>query len=302
MHRRKAFVVLCGTLAVAGCRDQDASSEAAPSKAVAAATAMADGEPSDDGPTEAMGDKQKDDAEVVSRKLIQTAELHVQVASYAQARSEIEKNLSEMGGFIADASVQHSDGDVSHADLTVRIPSERLGEFLAGTAGHGDVLHETVKSKDITEGYYDVKARLKNAKRLEARLLALLDANADTVSSLLEVERELARVRGQIEGFEGKIRLWDNQVSLSTVKLRLVTRQVYAVTQPPTVTDRMDSALSGSIAALKGAGLGVLLLLVALLPWLLPLAAVGWVVRALVKRFRKPRPIATPPAHAQPGG
>src|SRR5690606_22565372 len=142
--------------------------------------------------------------------------------------------------------VQHHDGTVSNAELTVRVPSDKLGDFLAGTAGQGDVLHETVRAEDITEGYYDLRARLKNAQRLEARLLSLIDDKADNVSSLLEVERELARVRGQIEGFEGKLRLWDNQVSLATVKIRIVTRQIYAVTAPPTLAERLEETLGGS--------------------------------------------------------
>lgn len=230
-----------------------------------------------------------DDATPVQRKLIQTAELHVQVDSYASARTAIERDLSEMGGFIADVQVEHRDGSVSYADITVRIPSERLADFLAGTAGAGDVVHETVRSQDITEGYYDTQAHLKNAKRMEARLLSLLDEKADTVTALLEVERELARVRGQIESLEGKIRLWDSQVSLSTVKLRLVTRQVYALSQPPTVMQRLEGALGGSFAALQSFGLGLLVMLVALIPWLVPLGLAGFAVAALVRRVRRRR-------------
>jgi hypothetical protein len=282
-------------LAAAGCADrEEASTEPAPAEvATAGANRMADGK------AEASGEPIAD-VEPIQRKLIQNAELHVRVSSYAAARDQIEKDLSEMGGFIADATVEHSDGTVSVANLTIRVPSEKLNDFLAGTAGHGDVLHEKLTSEDITEGYYDAKARLANAKRLEARLLTLLDDKADSVTALLEVERELARVRGQIEQIEGKLRLWDKQVALSTVRLRLVTEQTYAVTTPPTIGERLKETLGGSYAALRSFGLGLLVTLVALVPWLIPLAIVGLALRALVRRLRRNRSRAAMPTVVTP--
>lgn len=286
---RRSAIVLLSALTLAGCADKEAQSEKATASVAAAS------------PTEAANDDARaydnqpradEDAPVVERKLIQTAELHMQVSSYAAARSRIEDDLRKLGGFIANAQVEHADGEVSYANLTIRVPSDKLADFLAGTAGHGDVTHETLSSQDITEGYYDLEARIKNATRLEARLLALLDNQGDSVTSLLEVERELARVRGQIEGFEGKLRLWDSQVSLSTVQLRLASKQVYAVHAPPTLGEKLNDTLGGSFGALKGFGLGILVVLVALIPWLIPLALAGWALRALVRSVRRRRPAA----------
>lgn len=229
-----------------------------------------------------------DDLAPQQRKLIQNAELHVQVESYAEARAEIDRLLASLGGFVADARVDHREGQVSSADLTIRVPAEKLAEFLAGTAGHGDVLHETLKSEDITEGYYDLEARLTNAKRMEARLLEIMAGKADTMTSLLEVEREIARVRGEIERMEGKLKMWDRQVALATVKLRLVSKQVYAVTAPPTpptLGEEIAGTFGGSWKALKAFGQGLLLVLVALAPWLVPLAALIFVLHRLNRRW-----------------
>jgi len=43
----------------------------------------------------------------------------------------------------------------------------------------------------------------------------------DKMESLLQVERELTRVRGEIEGYQGQMRVWGNQISLSTIRLTL---------------------------------------------------------------------------------
>ncbi len=305
LHRRAkrsgAALALLSTIAVGGCNDYEDAANATP-----ATESLASAEPLEEARLDgvrAKGEGSKaQDSDItkapVTRKLIQTAELHVKVKNYAAARTAIESDLADFGGFIADARVDHHDGQVSSATMTVRVPSANLADFLAGAAGRGDILHESLSSKDITAGYYDSKARLKNAQRLETRLLALLDDKGDSVTSLLEVERELARVRGQIEGIEGKLRLWDSQVALSTVELRIVTEQVYAVTQPPTVGERIAGVFGGSWTAMKAFGMGLLLFLVALVPWLLPLSLVGFAIRTLIKRWQARRAAAAPPARS----
>jgi hypothetical protein len=195
---------------------------------------------------------------------------------------------------VADAQVEHHDGEVSRATLTLRVPSDKLAMFLDETSGNGKVLHERLDAQDITDGYYDLQARLKNAKRVEARLVEILGANASTMRDLLEVERELARIREEIERHEGRIRLWDQQVALSTVRLQLVTKQTYAAAAPVSFGERMGDTLGGSFAALVGFGKGVVLFLTALLPWFLPLALLAFGIRAIVRRMPKKRP-ASPP-------
>ncbi len=293
----KTAALLAGALiTISGCADHDrgeaTKSEAAPATIESDPQRLdVDGKADKDPTSELAAEGERT---TMQRQLIKTAELHVRVSSYAAARTEIDKNLAAMGGFIADAQVEHSDGNVSHADLTIRIPSAQLVPFLTGTAGHGDVTHETVRSQDITEGYYDMKARLRNAVRMETRLLSLLDTKADTVTSLLQVERELGRARGQIEGFEGKLRLWDGQVSLATVKLRLVTQQVYAVSEPPGLMDRIESSLGQSFAALTSFGMGLLIMLAALIPWAIPLTVAGFAVRGLFRRLSRRRAAGHP--------
>jgi hypothetical protein len=83
--------------------------------------------------------------------------------------------------------------------------------------GLGKVEDVSVSADDITDQYYDLQIRMENQKRLEKRLLELLNRQTNKLSDLLEVERELARVRTQIDSMEGRKRLWDNQVAYSTL-------------------------------------------------------------------------------------
>ena len=255
-------VLLCLALPLAGCRDAGdsamPSNEGPPPAASAAPTAtLASGEADALTQVDLAGEQA-----AVDRKLIQNAELHLEVDNYEKARRALDAELGSLGGFVANAEVQHRDGDVSHAKLTLRIPSDKLHGFLGTAAGQGKVMHENLRTQDITDGYYDLQARLDNARKLETRLLALMTEKAHGMKELLELEREIARVREQIERHEGKLRLWDKQVAMSTVELSLLTKQVYTAAAPPTLSEKMGDP------------------------------------RQLVGRARRPRPWAVAPRHA----
>ena len=68
------------------------------------------------------------------------------------------------------------------------------------------------------------RAQLASAQRLEKRLLELATAKNGTLDQVLTVERELARVRGEIESYQGHLKQWNDQVSLSTLTITMSTR------------------------------------------------------------------------------
>jgi hypothetical protein len=97
-----------------------------------------------------------------------TAQLSIEAPSYESARSALEKQLTATKGYIEHAAVEHRDGNVSSAELTLRVPAGKLTSLIAECRALGTVLSEDVRSQDISEEYYDAAARLKNARRLES--------------------------------------------------------------------------------------------------------------------------------------
>lgn len=222
------------------------------------------------------------------RKLIRNGEIRLVVKTYPPARQAIEALVHKSGGYISDSRMDHSLGHVSSATLTVRFPSTRFSSILEQIARLGTVVSESTSTKDITEAYYDIKARLSNAKKLEGRLLDLLAKQTGKVSDLLQVERELARVREKIESFEGKLRLYNNQVDLSTLVIHLTIQQKYVPPVAPSLLEDIKEVVRDSWDALKSLGRGLVLALFALAPWSIPLALViGLLIRW--RRRRKAR-------------
>ncbi|HWE41226.1 MAG TPA: DUF4349 domain-containing protein, partial [Gemmatimonadaceae bacterium] len=78
-----------------------------------------------------------------------------------------------------------------------------------------------VTAEDVGEEFVDVTARMGNARRLEARLVELLATRTGKLEDVLQVERELARVREEIERYEGRIRYLRAQTAMSTMTVNV---------------------------------------------------------------------------------
>jgi hypothetical protein len=221
------------------------------------------------------------------RKLIRRAELRVEVADYSDARTAIERRLEAYGGYVESADVQHASEGGLHAELVLRVTADKLAAFMKDATELGEVGHESIQTDDVTDQYVDLDARRRAAERLEARLLDLLEAGPSSVGDLLEVERELARVRGDIERMQGSLQHIDKQVAYSSVRLVIDVPAPVAAALP--LGPEMTRAVVRSSALLVETGRGLLVLVAALLPWSFFLLGAGWVVRRWLRQRRLAR-------------
>lgn len=159
------------------------------------------------------------DGTVTERKLIRTATLSVRAQSPDEARRTAERLVRKLGGH-TESSEARGDADHESLDLVLRIPTAKLERALDSLRRLGEVEHESMNTSDVTEQHVDLVARLKTQRALEKRYVELL-AKAQTVEATLKVEAELSRVREEIERLEGKQRVLDGQVALSTISLHL---------------------------------------------------------------------------------
>ena len=282
-------LVLTATLLCCGKRSGFAPQSEAPAAPPAIASAEADvtrvsldGQPKKDGEGVPGADVAAQKA--MPRKIIRDGEISLVVKAYDPVRSAIESMVEKSRGYIANSNVQHSLGKVSSATLVIRIPARRFPGIMKALGELGVVQRESTNSKDITEKYYDLTARLSNARKLEKRFLDLLEKHTGKVSDLLQVERELARVRGQIEVFQGKLRLFNNLVDMSKITISLSIQQKYTPPKPPSLINDMGRVLDDSLDTMKSFARGLLLVIVAVAPWIVPPGFVLGVIAFLVLR------------------
>jgi hypothetical protein len=156
--------------------------------------------------------------------IIRTGDALVEVDSLEPAVAAVRQLAARLGGFVADVSVLGGRDQVRSATLQLRLPVGRFDEAVAGLTPFGHVERVTVQAQDVSEEYVDGSARLANARRLEARLIELLARATGRLADVLAVERELARVREEIERAEGRLRWLRTRSALSTLAVTVHER------------------------------------------------------------------------------
>lgn len=156
--------------------------------------------------------------------IIRTGTASVEVDSLETAIAAVQRIAASLGGWVGNTSLSAGEHEVRSATIELKVPSARYDEALAGLRPIGTV--ETVNStaEDVGEEFVDLTARTANARRLEERLVTLLATRAGKLEDVLNVERELARVREEIERYEGRLRYLKTRVATSTLTVTVHER------------------------------------------------------------------------------
>ena len=154
--------------------------------------------------------------------IIRTGRALIRVDSVDQGVAAVRALVRRVGGIVGNVEMRGGTEQTRAAILELRIPSERWDEAIGGLDPIGVRESLEVTAQDVGEEYTDVQARVANARRLESRLLDLLENRTGRLDEVLNVEREIARVREQIERLDGRLRYLRTRaaVSVLTVTLR----------------------------------------------------------------------------------
>jgi hypothetical protein len=240
----------------------------------------------------------------VERKIIYTVEATLVVEDFPRAKETLLQLIKDHQGYVAKSALSGTPGDPRSGTWTVRVPVERLDDFVNEVESLGELQRSSKDSQDVTEEYFDVEARLKNKKVEEERLLKHLEKSTGKLEDILAVEKEISRVRGEIERLQGRLQLLANLTSLTTVTVKLFERGGYVPEAAPTFGTSVGRTFATSLRLLADFGKGIVLVVVALAPWLVVAAAVGvpaWLVarrslRASRAAARRPDPPTVSPA------
>lgn len=191
---------------------------------------------------------------VTERKIIRNANLRLETNSPEESQQKITQIAESKNGFVIETNQTSSDVRTSTRDIvnmTIRVPAEKFDEALGEIRATGSrVIEETVKGQDVTEEFIDIEARLKAQRALEAQFIEIMK-RATTVEDALNVQRQLAEVRGEIEKIEGRKRFLENQAALSTIKVELQTPTSLSANPSGFFYELKEALSTGFNAALK---------------------------------------------------
>ncbi len=163
---------------------------------------------------------------LANRKLIRNAKVELEIVRFDDAIQEITAFANEERGYVATSSSEKQANGKLKGEIVVRVLPENLDHFLQKIRVLGELKNQTLGTEDVTKAYFDTDSRLKNARVMEQRMIDMLKKKSDDINDLLQVEKELGRVREQIEQMQGDLKYWDSQVQFATVTIQLTEKDM----------------------------------------------------------------------------
>ncbi|ULO09084.1 DUF4349 domain-containing protein [Paenibacillus sp. 19GGS1-52] len=222
----------------------------------------------------------------LNMKLIYHANLNMEVENYAKAQTEVRNMVSLANGYIiefTETSAEYEQGGT----FILKVPASGFSSFLSNLDKvEHEKLERSIKGQDVSEEYVDLGSRLKAKQLMEIQYTEFMK-KATKSSDLVSFANELGAIQEQIEQIKGRMRYIDQNVSFSTVELRLYQTDKAVVVKEETdqgpLMDRASSALNGSLHAISVTFQWIVVILAGALPLLI---VVG-IVLAIAYWFRK---------------
>lgn len=229
-------------------------------------------------------------------KIIKTVTMNTETKEYDRALAELDRLITENGGFVESSSANGQSLDYNgvyrrSAKYTIRIPAEKLNDFLSASQQLLNVTYSHSTSENITAEYYDIQSRLEVLRTERDALNGMLEKATD-VDSMLSIRDRLYNVIEEIESYETRLRVYDSLVSYSTVHMTVdeVVEYTKVQVEEPTWGERLVEAFKESWENFADGFQDFTVGFLYAIPTLLVLAAIATgvilILRAIIRRRR----------------
>lgn len=226
-----------------------------------------------------MPNSNQNEAVLLTQKLIKTGYFTFETNSIETSFAKIKNWTATHKGFIQNDKTT-KEYDRIRRSVLVRIPSKSFQTIVDSIQRSVVSLdRKEVVLDDVSEEFVDLEARLLAKRKLEERYLQLL-AKATSVSDMLEIERQIANIREEIESKEGRLKYLQNRVSLSTIHLDFYEMSATQKAPSQTYAKRLWRAAKGGFEGIGNFLIG----LVYIWPFLIIAILVAIFIR---RRIRK---------------
>ncbi|MBD5547256.1 MAG: DUF4349 domain-containing protein [Lachnospiraceae bacterium] len=228
------------------------------------------------------------------RKLIKNVNLQVETETFDELLATVEEKTQKAGGYIEQSYTYNGSnyygGDRRNASLTIRIPAERLNDFLSSVSEVSNVISRNESVTDVTLQYVDLESHKKALQAEQDRLLELLE-KAETIEDIISLESRFSEVRYQIESMESQLRTMDNQVSYSTVELYIDEVEKLTPVKEQTTWQKISVGFIKSLNNIENGlvnfGIGVIISLPYLVLWAVVILILGGFCLLIIKVNQK---------------
>lgn len=238
-----------------------------------------------------------------SQKLIYTITIDAETDDLNSLLADLDAQLAALGGYVQSKTVRAGSSTSTHstryATMTLRIPVQHFRGFVGHVEGATNILSSSETAEDVTLQYVAVESRIAALETEETRLLELL-AEAESLNDLLTLESKLSSIRQQLEEVKSQLKLYDNQISYSTVHLNITEVVEFTVVEEaPNAWTRISTGFVNSLKGVWTILTELFIFFIVALPYLAIPAVIVILVLALGRKRRRARH-KSPAAPPQP--
>lgn len=218
--------------------------------------------------------------------LVYGANREAETESFDQEHDTLKALVSEYEGYFASDLLTQNDG-ARCLTSEIRIPAERLDEFVTALDDVGTTLSLESTADDVAAYYYDAESRLGTQQAIVARLNQLIpEAQGDELQSLND---QLEEAYAAIDDLQKLLNRYESDVSYATVHMTLWEKSQFAPepTKEPTLGERSRSGFQQSLHAVGEFFRDMVVSLAVIAPVAGILIVVGIVVGVVVYVVRK---------------
>ncbi|MFT4004181.1 MAG: DUF4349 domain-containing protein [Lacrimispora sp.] len=233
------------------------------------------------------------------RKLIRNISMNVETDTYDALISDLQTKITGLGGYIEQSDMSgnslssYGHSSTRYASITARIPADKADSFMAEVESSGNVTNKSESTQDVTLQYSDLESRKKSLEIEQDKLWEFLK-EAESVDTVITLEQRLSEIRYQLESMESQMRLYDNQVDYSTVRLNISEVTVFSPVAAEPVLSRISKGLASNLKALKTVTSDFLIGLITTIPFWLPIALIAGIVVCFRRKLRKKKMTGLP--------
>lgn len=246
--------------------------------------------------------------EKIQRKIVYHGKTELVVEDFDEASEKLLAILKDHDGYVDKADTYGQPGQPQNGAWKLRVPVARFDYFRAAVRKLGELRRDSLQSDDVTDRYYDTRAAVANLEAREQALRKLYEEKiaGSKLSELLEVDRELTSVRAEINVLKGRMQRWDKDAAFATLDVTMHDRRGYVPPASPAFDTQLGRTFHASVSGLLATGKMIVLVVVAVAPWLMVVGVFALPVWLVRRRMRKPdeAPVSVqeaPPAPPTPG-
>lgn len=233
-----------------------------------------------------------DNKESVSsnRKLIKTVDLTAETYEFDLLVATVESRVASLGGYMENASVHTRYDNLKYGDFIIRIPVNKLEQFVTEFSEMSNITDKDTAQKDVTLSYVDLESHKAALEAEEKSLLNLLE-NAASIEDIIALQSRLTDVRYQIESMESQLRTMDNLIDYATINLYIDEVETYTPVEEPSMGERISTGFMESLEDVAEGFKNVIIFVIVNSPflviWGVIIAVLVIVIRLIIKNAIK---------------